>query len=691
MSRRSALVARPAPGGPPAPASAGLARHLVWLAWLSIAVGVLVITVPWPMGSPDTFIQMAMGRYLWTQGFPAVDPFAYTAPLQPALEQEWLACIVFYLVFTHGGVLGLVALKTMLVSGTVGLVVATGRRLGASWGVLTITCPALLYMLAWRVVERPHLFTWLGLAAYGYLLVRVRGGSLRPVWLWLLVPLHILWVNLHGGWVLGLALVGLWAGGDVLQAVRARVCGARSPMPLAGTTLRTLVGVALALPVAGLVNPYGLALLAYPFRQVANPITMAVITEWQPVAAATFHLPVFVMFLGMLATLWGVGVLGDREWSRMQRRVWLGGLAVLLLLIGGLCVMPPPAVLAQPARAHRTLIELGLDPPALPALREAIRTVAAAGLLPHQVVLGWALTGLLAWWMGSALRTWRTMDIPQTAIVLLVTALAFRYCRAMAEASLLVWPLLGSTVTMLCARRAVRWSLRERRVLVMGCVLLLCASGYILRWGLPMTWYGSHRPLGWGMDGHLNPVCATAFVQRHGLTGRALVSQHPGALLLWVQPGVQVNQDTRDYVYAPHALLTFVALTYEERVLAAFLQEHQPAFILMEHTALPVRQYGFLVRQGWRFVFFDNRHFIMVPADSRPDLPGYAHILPWDNLPVTPATAGQVLDEAERALLACPSHATFAWAYKAEALRLLGRHEESKAARVNVPRQLWIE
>jgi phytoene/squalene synthetase len=55
------------------------------------------------------------------------------------------------------------------------------------------------------------------------------------------------------------------------------------------------------------------------------------------------------------------------------------------------------------------------------------------------------------------------------------------------------------------------------------------------------------------------------------------------------------------------------------------------------------------------------------------------------------ADARQVLAEAERALRHCPEDTTSAHVYKAEALRLLGRHEEAQAAARMVPREIVIE
>ena len=54
------------------------------------------------------------------------------------------------------------------------------------------------------------------------------------------------------------------------------------------------------------------------------------------------------------------------------------------------------------------------------------------------------------------------------------------------------------------------------------------------------------------------------------------------------------------------------------------------------------------------------------------------------------ANATQVLAEAEQALRNCPGDATFAWSYKARALRTLGRHQEALDAAVRIPKEFLI-
>jgi hypothetical protein len=62
----------------------------------------------------------------------------------------------------------------------------------------------------------------------------------------------------------------------------------------------------------------------------------------------------------------------------------------------------------------------------------------------------------------------------------------------------------------------------------------------------------------------------------------------------------------------------------------------------------------------------------------------------WEYAPVDRANATHVLAEAERALQTCPGEATFAWGYKAKALRALGRYQEALDAALNIPPEQFV-
>jgi hypothetical protein len=122
---------------------------------------------------------------------------------------------------------------------------------------------------------RPQALTVLLLAIVALVLTGYKRGRARA--LWLLPVLLTLWVNLHGGYVIGLALIGLMVGGEGLAKVLGRPAAPLGPL-LAVLALSTA---------ATLVSPHGLEALAYPFSYLGSGNTsMQYIAEWQ---SPSFH------------------------------------------------------------------------------------------------------------------------------------------------------------------------------------------------------------------------------------------------------------------------------------------------------------------------------------------------------------------------------------------------------------------
>jgi hypothetical protein len=94
--------------------------------------------------------------------------------------------------------------------------------------------------------------------------------------------------------------------------------------------------------------------------------------------------------------------------------------------------------------------------------------------------------------------------------------------------------------------------------------------------------------------------------------------------------------------------------------------------------------------EAWALVYVDDQRFIWLrrtpDTSALIDREEFRLIRPWfAPQPVTAANASAVLDEAERAVRNCHEHATFAYAYKAKALRLLGREAEAREAESHHP------
>ncbi|MFX5237385.1 hypothetical protein ABTC85_20425, partial [Acinetobacter baumannii] len=78
------------------------------------------------------------------------------------------------------------------------------RHLEAPRAVLFAMLALMLSMN--HVLARPHILALPVMVAWAGLLMTAADRRIAPSWWWL--PLMALWANLHGGFVLGLALIG---------------------------------------------------------------------------------------------------------------------------------------------------------------------------------------------------------------------------------------------------------------------------------------------------------------------------------------------------------------------------------------------------------------------------------------------------------------------------------------------------
>ena len=221
---------------------------------------------------PDLWGYLAFGRLFWGQGqFPYLDIFAYVPTLKPWVYHEWLTGVLFYPLYRTLGAPGLQVLKYAFGLGTAVVIYLTARRRGAdSLPTALILFFALLAMSVGYSAVRAQVFTYFFFALFLYLLESARlSGNWRR--LWLLVPIQIVWCNLHGGFLAGLGLIFLYALGEALS---------RRPF-------RPYLGWFLLAGLATLINPYGLQYWSYLVLAVTMP--RPEITEWVSIVAGYQH------------------------------------------------------------------------------------------------------------------------------------------------------------------------------------------------------------------------------------------------------------------------------------------------------------------------------------------------------------------------------------------------------------------
>jgi hypothetical protein len=221
------------------------------------------------------------------------DPFSFTRKGSPWINQEWLSEVLIYSLYRVAGFGGLIVSFGALSALTIYLAFlrSPGKpyiaAIVALWG-------AAAFAPTWGV--RP--ITLSLLLAATFLLLLEKSAS-QPNVLWWMVPLTLLWVNLHGEFALGIGLMLVFLLGIALDAAFGFASWATVKPQIRRLTLVTLASVAVV-PL----NPNGLKMYLYPIETLRYTALPRYIDEW---FSPNFHqhrqLPLLFMILGILASL----------------------------------------------------------------------------------------------------------------------------------------------------------------------------------------------------------------------------------------------------------------------------------------------------------------------------------------------------------------------------------------------------
>jgi hypothetical protein len=179
------------------------------------------------------------------------------------------------------------------------------------------------------VTLRPQAVSWLLLAVLIWFLLEARAD--RPRRLLLLIPFFVLWANLHGLYVSGLGVLGVYTLFTLLG---------RTPM---SSQRGWMLGAAAGAIGASMVTPAGPIGILYPLRYVGvGDWGLANIQEWQ---SPNFHEPAHLAFLALIVA---VGLNGGRNTPG-----WLVALSWIGIAVGLLALrnIPVAGVFCMPTLA----------------------------------------------------------------------------------------------------------------------------------------------------------------------------------------------------------------------------------------------------------------------------------------------------------------------------------------------------
>ena len=222
----------------------------------------------------DLWGHLGYGRWFDQYGIGGDDPFSYATAGRTWYCHEYLSQIILWRTYARFGPPGLIALKCVLAASAIFLVY---RSLRLSTDDSRIWAPILMLsacLLRGYLFFRPQLFTYLFFAAFVLVLLRhlLQQGS--P--LWILPPSLALWANLHGGFVAGIAILGV-------ALCLAGLRGVSERWHLAGSWRETWeLGCVLVLcMVASLLNPLGWRIWSLLWIELGNTYNHRFIAEWQ--------------------------------------------------------------------------------------------------------------------------------------------------------------------------------------------------------------------------------------------------------------------------------------------------------------------------------------------------------------------------------------------------------------------------
>jgi len=220
---------------------------------------------------PDFGWHIKSGEYLLENGFPTTDPFSYTMPSFPFIDHAWGSSILFAYLYPKVGSFGLSCLFSSLLILSILLVSLLGvekknKKIGDTL-VEVILSPCFIISIALfsaLFFVRAQVFSWFFWSVFLSLFLK---KSLWNKYRFFLPLLFLVWVNLHGGFALGIFSLLLYGVGQFFR---------KSLKPLDVIIIFSSVFATFA-------NPYGIHIWREVFMTISSPLLRTNIEEWRSI------------------------------------------------------------------------------------------------------------------------------------------------------------------------------------------------------------------------------------------------------------------------------------------------------------------------------------------------------------------------------------------------------------------------
>jgi hypothetical protein len=318
-----------------------------------IALLAVFVMAVQPSLDTDSWWHLRSGAWILENGqILKSDPFSLTRQGQTWVYPGWLSQIILYSVYNLLGFAGSNLFTALMVLTAFGILWATleGKELLRAFILLLAAATSALYWSA-----RPQIFTLVLASACLFLLESAKKGKRKR--LWILPVLIALWVNIHGGFIVGYLLIGIYFLSEVIDVIISMVLNQKKnheEWQNRKEFLSVLSAAGIASILAGMINPHGPSILLYPFQTISIGTLQDYIAEWQ---SPNFHNPEVQPFILLLfLTFLAIGISTKRRSTRELLLIVIFGF-MSLIAVRNVSLF---ALVAAPAACRH--LDAGLKP-----------------------------------------------------------------------------------------------------------------------------------------------------------------------------------------------------------------------------------------------------------------------------------------------------------------------------------------
>ena len=268
------------------------------------------------LSDPDLWWHLADARLVTaTHHFIRTEPYSFTVAGERWINPEWLSELPYWFGYRALALRGIYLVAWLAIAANIFFVywrgfLSTRHPSAAFWAA----CLGFVLMSV-NAGPRTIIFGYLAMSAE--LLILEMAGRGRKGLLWLLPPIFCVWINLHGTWLIGMALLGLYIACGFFRVQLNAI--EQDAMPVADR--KRFIAVFLVSAAALMLNPYGWRLVWNPLDMIFNQkVNIAAVSEWQPLKLGSMEGAGVLLGIGLMVL---ASCIRGRKWTLFELAVVL--------------------------------------------------------------------------------------------------------------------------------------------------------------------------------------------------------------------------------------------------------------------------------------------------------------------------------------------------------------------------------